>query len=196
LTTDPEIDIGSALLGPLHAEKLRVARLQGKVGTIGMDLLGRRPFGLQFGPQPALCWDVARLPPTLPGLRQHRGELSLPVTLAGRSVRALWDTGAGLTCVDRALPGRLPNAFSFVQDVNGGKDSTGHAVSMKLYKLDHLQVGTEQFRDLSVLAIDFTVIHEHLSPDLELLLGFNAISDADWSFDPARQLWAVRREQR
>lgn len=192
-STDPEIEVGATQLGPLHAEKLHVTRLPGETGTIGMDLLGQRPFTLQFGPQPSLTWDDPRLPPSLPGLQQHLGEISLPVTLAGRPARALWDTGAGLTCVDRQLPERLPKAFTFVQEVNGGKDSTGQAVPMKLYKLDALQVGPERFHDLAVLAIDFSVIHEHLAPDLEILLGFNAITEADWSFDPARRLWAVRK---
>jgi hypothetical protein len=192
VATEPEVEVASATLGPLQRQRLRVARVAGQTGTIGMDISGQRPFTLQVGARPALIWN-ARQALDQAGLRQHRGEISVPVTLAGQPMRALWDTGAGLTCVDRTLPERLPGAFSFVQEVNGGKDSTGNAVAMKLYKVGDLQVGAEHFRDLSVLAIDFKVIQEHLSPDLQVLLGFNAIAEATWSFDPGRQRWAVHR---
>ena len=64
---------------------------------------------------------------------------------------------------------------------------------MKLYRADKLIVGSQTFRNLTMLAFDFGVVHQHLSMDVDFILGVNAIRQANWSFDPAHAAWDVAR---
>lgn len=188
-----EIQIGLVQLGTQQARGVRVARYAAKEAcVVGADLVANRPFAFRSLPKPALSWRLPKL--TQRGLRRYKGILAVPLTFEAKPAQALWDTGAGLTCVDPKLVRQHPTAFTFVQDLDQGKDGTGRPVVMKLYRLDKLTVGTQTFRNLSVLAIDLAVVHENLSKDVDFILGVNAIRQGNWAFDPAHGAWDLTRQ--
>lgn len=193
--TDEEIEIGRLRLGTFEAEHIRVARHKagdGALTTIGMDVLGDHPFALHTRPKPTLSWVIGPRP-AQHTLHRYHGILALPVNIGGSASEALWDTGAGLSCVSPAMIARHPDNFVFVQDIDKGRDGTGHPITMKLYNARRIGVGPQVFDDLAVLAIDFTAIHEHLSPHVDMILGYNAVIRADWDFDPRHGTWDLHR---
>ena len=188
------ISIRAVGLGERQVLSARVARHKASdASVVGMDLVGNAPFSLHCLPAPVLFWQPTK---TLPqhGLQCLKGLMAVPVVVGGAPNLALWDTGAGLSCVSPALVKLHPEAFSFIQDLDQGLDGTGHRVAMKLYRAKKLTAGTQTFRNLSVLAIDFKVIHEQLSKQAHVILGYNAIRQANWDFDPPHLRWDVSRQ--
>ena len=192
LTGTDMIRVREAAVGSARFTAVLVTRA--KAGLVGADLVASRPFSFQNLPRPALSWKLPARPLAEHQLRRYRGILALPVTFDAHPAQALWDTGAELSCVAPEVIARHPAAFTFVQDIDQGKDGTGRPVVMKLYRADKLVVGSQTFRNLTMLAFDFGVVHQHLSKDVDFILGVNAIRQANWSFDPAHAAWDVTRE--
>jgi len=61
-------------------------------------------------------------------------------------------------------------------EIQTGKDATGNPVVMKLYTAKSLTIGNKSFLDVSVLAINFDVMKDHVNPDVKMILGFNLIT--------------------
>lgn len=196
LDVEDAIVLRHATLGPLDVPNLRVTRHPADhkaPSVIGMDVLGHSPFTLRNFPKPALSWASPSSPLSQHSLHLYHGILAIPVVIGATPTQALWDTGANLSCVSPRLLEAHPDDYTFIQDLDRSRDGNGHAVQARLYKAKKLKVGSQTFRNLSVLVIDFKVIHENLSSGVDVILGFNAIRAATWSFDPGHLAWTVSR---
>lgn len=159
-------------------------------GLLGLDVLGRRAFS--FRPREGnLVWEDDPPGPTQPLLLDDTGHLRVPVSWPGLSVSAVLDTGAGITVVDTALAGQLPQLFADHGSAPG-QDATGTTVQTPTATVVEGRLGG----DLKVPPhrVAFTPLRAataHLPEPLDVILGTPAIDAFDWWLDVPGRRWAA-----
>jgi len=62
---------------------------------------------------------------------------------------------------------------------------------MKLFKAKELTIGTHNFYDIHVIAFDFSPIRPYFNKNVDYIIGYNIIIQANWFFDFDNYQWAV-----
>jgi hypothetical protein len=134
---------------------------------VGVDDHGDgAPWGDSWTPAVELCWDE---------------------TL----VRAVWDTGAGITIVDRTWAQEHPEAVTVSDIQDHGTDSTGRAVAGQRGTLTSFTIhGTRFAGDQPCGIVDLSPFNAHmLRGPINMLLGLPQICQVDWLLDfPQRKI--------
>ncbi|HWU44591.1 MAG TPA: hypothetical protein VN132_14165 [Bdellovibrio sp.] len=117
------------------------------------------------------------------------GQIILPLTFMGQIDAGVWDTGAALTSVDLNFLKEHSNQFSFLQDIDGGTDYTGKPVTIKLYQVESITVAGVEFKNLKVLAFDFSNVRAGVGHDTHFILGYNIIRKMNWMIDLRTRRW-------
>ncbi|HEY4604493.1 MAG TPA: aspartyl protease family protein, partial [Blastococcus sp.] len=122
----------------------------------------------------------------LPLERGTRGHCYLPVALpGGRVVRALWDTGADITVVDRELVTSHPELFTALGSASG-TDAVGATGVTDVCRLETYWIADVLFASHPVAVAD-------LPGPMKLGLGYPTLRQAIWSMDLPSRRWAVSR---
>lgn len=177
----------------LTAGRRTVARLRtggaSSRSLLGLDVLGEHALLLD-GPAATLHTTVAGdLAAHLPLERGTRGHRYLPVTLpGGRVVRALWDTGADITVVDRELVTSHPELFTALGSASG-TDSSGTTAVTDLARMEAYRITDVPFASHTVAIADLTAVPEPIT----MCLGYPTLRQAIWSMDLPSGRWAVSR---
>lgn len=161
--------------------------------TLGIDLLGRQSFSVNFYQNPSL--ELAPRPPRslFSTLEVHpHGLLVVPMKFGGSETRAMWDTGASITAVDEAYVRAHPETFKAARGFMQGIDGAGQPVVLKAYRAKRITIGARNFRNVHVVATDLSLLRQSLASDLNAVIGFNLIRKTDWFFDPQRKVWSIR----
>jgi hypothetical protein len=174
----------------LTAGRRTVSRLRtggaGARSLLGLDVLGEHALLLD-GPAATLHATVAgRLAADLPLERGTRGHCFLPVALpGGRVARAMWDTGADVTVVDRELVASHPELFTAPGSASG-TDAVGATMVTDVCRLDAYSIADVLFAGHLVAVAD-------LPEPMEMVLGYPTLRQAVWSMDLPSGRWAVSR---
>jgi hypothetical protein len=120
------------------------------------------------------------------------GMFTIPVRFGGANRMAVWDTGAELTAVDQNFVAANPELFTAGLVIGNVVDGNYQAVAARLWTMKELTIGRRVFRNVRVVAVDFSTIHQGTAPDVHLVIGFNVIRHADWYFDHANRRWEIR----
>lgn len=188
-----EITIGALQFDSSTTVNAKVARLDSREGfesVIGIQTIGAQSFTFQFGVNPSFSFGVTLPAEAFPGVEIYqKGVFSIPVQIGTSQAKGLWDTGAGLTAIDIDYVNAHPTDFTFVMDIPDGSDATGNPVVMKLYRARQLTLGKHVFTDEYILAMGFDVVRERIARDVQLIIGFNLITKADWFFDLQKKRW-------
>jgi hypothetical protein len=175
---------------------VRIGRITsgGAESTLGLDLLGRMPFSLNFGANPKLRLEPERR--TGRELRELRvlksGLLAVPVSMGGYGTFAVWDTGASVTAVDVRFVRAHPENFQRLPESVEGVDGTGEKLKLELYRARELSVGGRRFQGVHVVVLDLSPLRDSVAATVQAVLGFNVIRKADWYFDVRGRRWSVR----
>ena len=180
-----DLTVPGLTAGPRTVHRLRVGG-PGARSLLGLDVLGEHALLLD-GPAATLHTTVAGGPAAdLPLERGPRGHCHLPVTLpGGRVVRALWDTGADITVVDRELARSRPELFTALGSASG-TDAVGATVVTDVCRLTAYSIGDVRFAGHAVAVAD-------LPEPLEMALGYPTLRQAIWSIDLPSGRWSVSR---
>jgi hypothetical protein len=174
----------------LTAGRRTVSRLRtggdGARSLLGLDVLGEHAL-LLHGPAATLHTTVAgRLAADLTLERGTRGHCYLPVTLpGGRVVRALWDTGADVTVVDREVVTSHPELFT-ARGSASGTDASGTTAITDVGRMEAYRIRDVPFAGHLVAVAD-------LPEPFEMVLGYPTLRQAIWSMDLPKGRWAVSR---
>ncbi|MFD7159407.1 aspartyl protease family protein [Kribbella sp. NPDC059898] len=107
------------------------------------------------------------------------------------AVRAVWDTGAGITIVDRTWAERHPEAITILQAEDHGTDVTGASVTGVRGQMASYAVGDLGFPEQQCGVVDLSDLNAQLTQPINMLLGLPQIELADWYLDfPERRLGA------
>lgn len=135
---------------------------------------------------------------TLPGTKQwplktnEENYILFDSDIAGDRILSIFDTGAGLTTVDKKYQRNNPGHFTFIQKINDVRDSTNRVVaSVDLYKMKSVKIGDAEFRDFYVLVSDFDVI-SRIERNIRFIVGYNLIAQKSWRFDMKAMKFEVR----
>jgi hypothetical protein len=195
--TPVELVVLSDLTVPgLTAGRRTVHRLRtggaGARSLLGLDVLSDHALLLD-GPAATLHTTVAGgLAADLPLDRGTRGHCYLPVTLpGGRVVRALWDTGADITVVDRELVTSHPERFTALGSA-GGTDASGTTAVTDVCRMEAYRIADVPFAGHAVAVVDLGAVAQLPEP-FEMVLGYPTLSQAIWSMDLPSGRWAVSR---
>lgn len=108
----------------------------------------------------------------------------------GTTARALWDSGAGITVVDSAFHDEHPQLFEAVGNA-ATTDSTGTQIGHPTCRVAATRAGGLTLAAHVAAVIDLTPTNTVDGPRTDLVLGYPALSQANWVLDfPARR-WSV-----
>jgi len=181
----PDLTVPGLTAGRRTVHRLRTGGA-GARSLLGLDVLGEHAL-LLHGPAATLHTTVAGgLAANLPLERGTRGHCYLPVALpGGRVVRALWDTGADITVVDRELVTSHPELFTAVRSASG-TDAVGATAITDVCRLEAYWIADVLFASHLVAVAD-------LPEPMDMVLGYPTLCQAVWSMDLPSGRWAVSR---
>jgi hypothetical protein len=186
------IQIGLIQIDDLQFANVKVGRVKfrGSENTLGIDIVGRQPFAVNFHPKTALKFNANRpaLPSTTLHVSQH-GLLSIPITLDAAAAHALWDTGVSLTTVDQKFIEAHPENFKPTKNYVNGVDGAGKSLLAQIFRAKKITIGGHTFKDLRVVAVDLAMLRNAVHKEIQVVVGFNLIRKANWFFDPKNRLW-------
>ncbi|GAA3171177.1 hypothetical protein GCM10010531_25630 [Blastococcus jejuensis] len=187
----PDLTVPGLTAGPRTVARLRTGGA-GARSLLGLDVLGEHALLLD-GPAATLYTTVAGgLTADLPLERGTRGHCYLPVALpGGKVVRALWDTGADITVVDRELVTSHPELFTAMGSASG-TDSSGTTAVTDVGRMAGYRIADVSFASHTVAIADFGAVVELPEP-FTMVLGYPTLHQAIWSMDLPSGRWAVSR---
>jgi hypothetical protein len=183
-----DLTVPGLTAGPRTVARLRTGGT-GSRSLLGLDVLGNHALLLD-GPAATLSTTVAGgLAADLPLEHGTRGHRYLPVTLpGGRVVRALWDTGADITVVDRELVTSHPELFTAPGSANG-TDASGTTMMTDVCRMEAYRIADVLFAGHLVAVADLGAVPE----PIEMVLGYPTLRQALWSMDLPSGRWSVSR---
>lgn len=192
-TTNSVVLVPSFELGPITHKEIAVARLSVDHGyprnLIGMDVLQNWTLMLNLRAKILYLSDESPKEASVLVLGE-RGHPYLPISLGGQEYHAVWDTGAGLTCVDLSVIREHPDNFEQIGD-SMGTDSSGISMSTPLYRVFGLGCGNLQFQPHTIVALDLARVSASASQKFLIALGYSTIKQALWTLAFKHKRWTV-----
>jgi len=190
------IKIDSINIDNFAFANVKIGRLhfRGAENTLGIDIVGRQPFAVNYQPYTVLQLNAPR--PALPLTTLQvspQGLLSIPVALGGVQAYALWDTGVALTTVDENFIAAHPENFKPTKKYMNGVDGAGKNLLVQIFRAKKITVDDRTFEDVRVVAVDLSLLRANVNKDIQAVVGFNLIRKANWFFDPKNRLWNCDR---
>lgn len=189
--TNPVVTVTDVVIGPLRRVELDVTRSERGLGNIlGMDLLGHYPchFRLDAGVVELEAPSGARAGHDL--VRGPRGHVYVDVRWPGVTARACWDTGSGPTVVDRDFWLRHRDLFEQI-GVLTGTDATGDQRETPLLLMAGPVIGGQEFTRHKAVAVDLSRMNGAAESQVDLILGYPTIRQADWLLDFPAGRWTL-----
>jgi len=191
---DPIVTVTDVAIGSLRVATLDVTRVSPAPprpgNLLGMDLLQRCRclFRLE-----AAVLDVEAPADYQAGrdLRMDsRGHVYVDVSWPGVTAQACWDTGAGITIVNRDFWLAHRRLFEEI-GTTVGTDATGATLETPVVLLAEAVIGERSFGRHQAAVVDLSQANSTIDLPMDLILGYPTLRQADWLFDfPARR-WAV-----
>jgi len=180
-------EVGQIRLGSLRAGPLTVHRIAGGGGrhpVLGLDVLATGPWELDVATG-SLLTDV----PTPHGTEFHRaanGHVLTQLNWPTATATALWDTGAGITLIDRHFADAHPDLFepagsARATDVMGAQDD------FELARVQGYEIDGVRFAGHVVAIADLPEVPDHI----DAAIGYPTIKQARWRVDVAARRWRI-----
>lgn len=190
------ITVSKFKLGPILRREFTLTRAApgagGHANVIGMDLLSEHSCHFKFS-EGRLLVD----PDSMPVDSGEQQDLVLDtrlhpyveVAVGGAAASAVFDTGASLTVVGADLVRRLEGRFRPAGS-STGTDAAGVSRLTPMFVMHDLHIGGEPFPPQRVAQVDLAQLNADLEIPMDLILGNNTLSQADWWMDFPAQRWA------
>ena len=155
---------------------------------LGMDVLGRHICDFRFGDsileldQPSQAADLLPLP--TPAARTP----AVPVHWDSASTTAVWDTGSGITMVNRSFAEANPDIVSISAEFGRGTGITGATGQNPKGRLAPCRIGNVDFPEQ-----DCGVTNSPGLDGIDIILGLPLISSANWYMDFPGRRWTNSR---
>lgn len=184
-------------LGGVRVESLPVELVETKpeylAAILGLDVLRSHRLDVRMSDaRIALDAEVA-VEAQFPLLQSSRGHPHVDVAFAhGGIARAIWDTGAAATIVDRAFALAHPDLFAS-HGTSQAIDSGGHSLDVPMVIMGACVIGGRRFGASLAAVVDIAGIQRSGDPDFAMIVGYPLICQADWAIDLARGWWGYPR---
>jgi hypothetical protein len=139
LVTVPGLAVGPLAIGELDVVRAEAGRPRAR-DLVGMDVLRHHCCHFRFGTAVMSLVPSPAGPAVVPLDTDDSGHFYVEVSWPGVTTRACWDSGAGITVVDRALVAAHPGLFRPAGDA-AGTDSTGTRVTTPVFVAAAMAIG-------------------------------------------------------
>lgn len=113
------------------------------------------------------------------------------VSWPGVTAQTCWDTGSGITIVNRDFWLAHPRLFEEI-GTSAGTDATGATIETPAVLVAEAVIGGRSFASHKAAVVDLTQANSTIELPMDLILGYPALRQADWLFDfPARRWMAM-----
>ncbi|MFI6317236.1 aspartyl protease family protein [Nonomuraea sp. NPDC050556] len=180
----------SVSLGPVTIPDLEVTRAPSSRSLLGMDVLGSVALRFDFLRAELSMAASGSFPTRWPLERSPGGHPFIDVVWPGTTGRACWDSGAGITVVDRGFLTEHSDLFQPIGTATG-TDSTGTQVETELYVMAEARAGDAILAPTTVAAADLP----RTNGRMDLTLGYPALCQADWVLDFPANRWSATPSQ-
>lgn len=183
-------------LGPILKKDLLIVRYPQKQRSarnlIGMDIL--KDYSLKF----LFDENKVLVDPPESGesvisqdlFLDKRNHPYIDINFKQLTVKAVWDTGAGITVVDINFINQFPSFFQEM-DKSIGTDASGIKMETQMYTMKSIKIGNHMFPSLKVAGVDLSIMNSTIDVPMNLILGYNMLNKANWIFDFPRRKWAI-----
>lgn len=103
---------------------------------------------------------------------------------------AVWDTGASITIADMTFINNHPDLFKEV-GTSTGTDSAGASMETPMFMMAASTIGQHTFPPCKVAGVDLSFVNSTIEIPMDLILGYNLLSKANWIFDFPLKKWAI-----
>ncbi len=196
-SSDDLISVPLIKLGPISKKNLLIARMPKNTrevrNLIGMDLLKDYCFQFLFDENKVLVKNIKR--------SQNKYNLQnlfldekfhpyIDIKFVNQIAKAVWDTGAGITIVDMNFINKHPTLFQEMGK-SIGTDSTGAKMETPIFIMVAIKIGGREFTPHKVVGVDLSNVNSTIELPMDIILGYNTLSKANWLFDFPRRKWAI-----
>lgn len=156
---------------------------------LGADVLLAKPIIFNFKNQNL---EINAAPPAA-GLSSFTmdevGHILLPLKISRQiEAKAMFDSGASVTLVDRAFVESHPESFTVVRD-DTVTDTHGNTIGSKLVITSLVEVGEIRFVAEYMMAVDLSAAKALMGQDVNFILGHNLTKSGNWYFSKTDKLW-------
>ncbi|WP_457795903.1 aspartyl protease family protein [Methylocystis sp. S23] len=164
---------------------------------LGLDFFKGARFTLDFGKREMVFFGDApahATPFRLLGPDQRLVGVAFKV--GDVAAAGLFDTGAEISAVDQKFVDAHKKLFAPAKLKGKAREAGGAAFAPKLYKIKALDLGQGRIlRGVYALAYDFGALRQALGSQAPFILGYNFLSQFDWTLDftaPKSPAWDAR----
>jgi hypothetical protein len=157
-----------------------------------MDLLGRYCCRFRFGTGVLELSESPAAEADLDLIVDERGHPYVELAWGDVTASACWDSGGGVTVVDKAFADAHPELL-VPAGSSSGTDSTGAQFEVSTFTLAGPTIAGTAFPSARVAVLDLAPVNAGLKLPMDVILGAPTMRRANWLFDfPARR-WAAPR---
>lgn len=184
-------EIGS---GPIQHTDLMIART-GRGGNdknlFGMDLLKDSILHLTPAQQELEILSALPLSSNSQALYLDSGSIPFIEIEFGQKIAvAVWDTGAGVTIVDKKFFNQHLDLFD-----SGGKtigtDSSGYTFETEIFLMKPIKIGGHLFPAHRVVPLDLNHLGPKTGRGMDFILGYSTLRHANWLMDIPGRRWLI-----
>jgi predicted aspartyl protease len=188
----PSLEIGGIRVDSLAVE-LAQPTPDHLAAILGLDVLRSHRLDVRMSDATIMLDGDAAVDAEHPLVQSSRGHPHVDVGFAhGATARAIWDTGAAATVVDRAYVLAHPDLFTS-HGTSRGIDSVGNSLDVPMVTMTECVIGGRTFISSLAAVVDIAGIQRSGDPDFAMIVGYPLICQADWAMDLASGWWGFLR---
>lgn len=180
-------------LGSVKKSNLKISRTpQGgnNRNLLGMDFLGENCFELFLSEEKLIIRDDTSVS-CKNELVLDSGKIPfIDISFEGKVAKTVWDTGAGVTIVDKAFVEANKNLFED-GGTTSGTDSTGTTFETPIYFIKYMEIGGFKFPRHRVVPIDLAHLGPKTGRGMDFILGYSTLKLANWAVDFKNKKWDI-----
>lgn len=194
---DDLIKIPSIEFGPIAKSNIVIARaaaqFEGMNSLIGMDIL--KDFRCHFMFDENRVYidrevDTASNQVSNTLITDSGYHPYIDVQVGSQIAQTVWDSGASLTVVDASFIQKNSSLFERAGS-STGTDASGTSVETTMYVMAESLIGGYSFPKCRVAEVDLSQVNASIEIPMDMILGYNIFSKANWLFDFPRKTWMI-----
>ena len=190
------IEVKAISAGPIERTKVLISRTReggNDKNLFGMDLLKDSIFHLL--PAEKTVEILSTLPRDTATEQLFLDSGSIPfieLDFPSTKAVAVWDTGAGITIVDKRFFELNRELFD-----SGGKstgtDSAGHTFETEIYRMKPIKINGHLFPAHRIVPLNLGHIADKTGRGMDFILGYSTLRHANWLMDFPGRRWAITK---
>ncbi len=113
--------------------------------------------------------------------------VGMDVQLLNKNIVAIWDSGASFTAISNEFVINNETKLKKIGETDV-EDASGVLKKANIYQAD-IKIKSKTFKNIQFVVIDFSTIKEKIDKDVDMIIGFNLYTQANWLLDYENLTW-------